>query len=86
MSLAPPIFDGLYNLSMVMTGGWFMTLLYPHYEKISTAVYFEFGAKAGSPGFGSCDSQQSRMAHAALYHVATTSCLGWTGEIVWLVS
>ena len=31
----PPIFLGMvssYQLSMVITGGWFMTLLHPHYS------------------------------------------------------
>ena len=32
MSFSPPMSgNGLYQLSMVMTGGWFWLLLYPHY-------------------------------------------------------
>ena len=30
MSLAPPVFDGLYQPFIVMNGGWFMALLYQH--------------------------------------------------------
>ena len=34
MSLAPPIklMVGLYHIKMVMNGGWFMALLYQHYQ------------------------------------------------------